>query len=78
MLGETDPIVEDTQRLLAKYGYGVTATGYLDGTTREAIAAFQRHFRPARIDGVIDASTHLTLKALVEARDARLTSIQPG
>ena len=31
--------------------------GYLDGTTRDAVAAFQRHFRPARVDGVVDIST---------------------
>jgi N-acetylmuramoyl-L-alanine amidase len=77
VLGETDQTVEATQRLLARYGYGVNPTGYLDGTTRDAVAAFQRHFRPARVDGVIDSSTMTTLKSLVEARDARLSSIQP-
>ena len=77
VLGETDPAVEALQRLLAKYGYGVNPTGYLDGTTRDAVAAFQRHFRPARVDGVLDVSTLMTLKALVEARDARLNTIQP-
>ena len=78
VLGETDPAVEETQRLLARYGYGVTPTGYLDGTTRDAVAAFQRHFRPIRVDGVIDVSTMATLKALLAARDARLDSIQAG
>jgi N-acetylmuramoyl-L-alanine amidase len=79
VLGETDPIIEDAQRLLVRYGYGgVPVTGYLDGTTRDAIAAFQRHFRPARVDGVIDVSTRTTLKALVEERDARIGSIQPS
>jgi len=77
VLGETDPAVEALQRLLAKYGYGVNPTGYLDGTTRDAVAAFQRHFRPVRVDGVLDVSTLMTLKALVEARDARLNTIQP-
>jgi N-acetylmuramoyl-L-alanine amidase len=77
VLGETDPAVDTAQRLLVKYGYGVSVTGYLDGTTRDAVAAFQRHFRPLRVDGVIDASTVMTLKALVEARDAKLNSIQP-
>jgi N-acetylmuramoyl-L-alanine amidase len=78
VLGETDPAVEEMQRLLGRYGYGVTPSGYLDGTTRDAVAAFQRHFRPIRIDGVIDVSTVMTLKALLAARDARLTSIQPS
>jgi N-acetylmuramoyl-L-alanine amidase len=78
VLGETDPAIEETQRLLGRYGYGVTPSGYLDGTTRDAVAAFQRHFRPIRIDGVIDVSTVMTLKTLLAARDARLTSIQPS
>ena len=69
--GETDPAIETAQRLLAKYGYGVNATGHLDGTTRDTVIAFQRHFRPSRIDGVLDPSTLTTLKALIEARDAK-------
>jgi N-acetylmuramoyl-L-alanine amidase len=32
------------------------------------VAAFQRHFRPARVDGIADASTVLTLRALMETR----------
>ena len=76
VLGETNPAIEEIQRLLARYGYGVTATGYLDGTTRDAVAAFQRHFRPIRVDGVVDVSTTATLKALLALRDAHLNSIQ--
>jgi N-acetylmuramoyl-L-alanine amidase len=68
VLGETDPAIEEAQRLLAKFGYGVSASGYLDSPTRDAVAAFQRHFRPARVDGVIDASTLETLKQLLAAR----------
>ena len=78
MLGETNAAIEELQRLLGRYGYGVTPTGYLDGTTRDAIAAFQRHFRPIRVDGVVDVSTTATLKALLAAREARLSSIQPS
>jgi N-acetylmuramoyl-L-alanine amidase len=79
VLGETDPAVAEMQQLLAKYGYGgLDPTGYLDATTRDAVAAFQRHFRPAKVDGVIDVSTVTTLKTLIDARDARLNSLQPG
>jgi N-acetylmuramoyl-L-alanine amidase len=78
VLGETNPVIEEVQRLLARYGYGVNPTGYLDGTTRDAVAAFQRHFRPIRVDGIIDNSTIATLKALLAARDARLNTIQPS
>jgi N-acetylmuramoyl-L-alanine amidase len=74
VLGETDPAIEEIQRLLARYGYSVAANGYLDGTTRDAVAAFQRHFRPIRVDGVVDTSTTATLKALINERDRRLAS----
>jgi len=78
VLGDTNPAIEETQRLLARCGYGITPTGYLDSATRDAVAAFQRHFRPVRVDGVVDVSTTATLKALLAARDARLASIQPS
>ncbi len=70
VLGETNPTVADAQAMLARYGYDVPTSGYLDGATRDVIAAFQRHFRPAKVDGVLDVSTIETLKALLAARDA--------
>ena len=54
-------------RNLALYGYGVDITGVYDRQTRQVVAAFQRHFRPERIDGEADASTVATLKALIQA-----------
>jgi len=54
----------------------VTAAGYLDGNTRDAVAAFQRHFRPARVDGVVDVSTTATLHALLAKRDALHKSVE--
>jgi len=76
VLGESHPAIEEVQRLLARYGYNVAPTGYLDGNTRDAVAAFQRHFRPAQVDGVVDISTTATLKALIAAREARLGALQ--
>tara|TARA_Y100001947_G_C10099215_1_gene202265 strand:- start:370 stop:522 length:153 start_codon:yes stop_codon:yes gene_type:complete len=35
--------------------------------TKGAVMAFQRHFRPARVDGVADASTIATLHKLLSA-----------
>ncbi len=69
-LGDTDPAIQETQTLLANYGYEVTATGSLDRVTHDVVAAFQRHFRPQRVDGFVDASTISTLKDLIAARDA--------
>jgi N-acetylmuramoyl-L-alanine amidase len=74
VFGERDSAIEDVQRLLAKFGYGVAANGHFDGATRDAVAAFQRHFRPARVDGVVDVSTLLTLRSLIAARDAKLAA----
>ena len=71
-LGESNPAVVEAQGLLARYGYGVSGAGYLDTATRDALAAFQRHFRPAQVDGVLDISTVATLKAVLAARDAAI------
>ncbi len=58
------------QGLLAKYGYDCPVTGTLDRKTTKVVMAFQRHFRPARVDGLIDHSTHDTLRRLVGALKA--------
>ncbi|MGC2835529.1 MAG: peptidoglycan-binding protein, partial [Methylocella sp.] len=36
-----------------------------DAMTLSAITAFQRHFRPARVDGIADRSTIATLRRLI-------------
>jgi N-acetylmuramoyl-L-alanine amidase len=58
--------VAELQRMLARYGYGIEATGDYDEATAIVVSAFQRHFRPARVDGIADASTHDTLRRLLE------------
>jgi N-acetylmuramoyl-L-alanine amidase len=59
--------VGEMQALLAAYGYGVPQTGCLDGATEQVVIAFQRHFRPARVDGRIDASCLGTIDRLIAA-----------
>jgi N-acetylmuramoyl-L-alanine amidase len=71
LFGESDPAIVEVQGLLSKYGYELPSTGSFDAATRDVIAAFQRHFRPARVDGVADTSTVATLKALLAAREAQ-------
>jgi N-acetylmuramoyl-L-alanine amidase len=44
---------------------GLAAYGYDVADPAAAIAAFQRHFRPARVDGIADAETAARLKALL-------------
>ena len=70
--GERGEQVSQLQRTLRSYGFGIEETGSYDDATRDVIAAFQRHFRPARVDGIADASTLLTLRALIETRPAPL------
>ena len=60
--------VGDVQRMLAAYGYGLDATGVYDAATEAVVTAFQRHFRPDRVDGVLDASTLATLTKLLATR----------
>lgn len=65
--GDADASVSALQGLLALYGYGVEITGVFDARTRDVVAAFQRHFRPGRVDGVADHSTVETLRRLLAA-----------
>jgi len=65
--GDRGPSVDRAQALLCAYGYGLVATGVLDVQTEFVVKAFQRHFRPARVDGRIDRSTIDTLERLLEA-----------
>src|SRR6185503_5523369 len=64
-LGSIGDDVLGLQQALAKYGYNVPTHGKFDGPTMEVVAAFQRHFRPARVDGIADHSTLSTLHALL-------------
>lgn len=63
--GQEGPPVRGLQTLLALYGYDLEASGVFDARTETVVAAFQRHFRPARVDGGVDASTVDTLRALL-------------
>jgi N-acetylmuramoyl-L-alanine amidase len=65
--GERGEPVEALQSMLALYGYGVEINGSFDATTEAVVAAFQRHFRPERVDGVADRSTIETLHRLLAA-----------
>lgn len=65
--GDAGDAVEELQSMLSAYGYGVDITGIFDPQTGVVVTAFQRHFRPRRVDGLVDRSTLLTLRRLLEA-----------
>ena len=64
-LGAEGARVIELQQRLAHYGYGIAACGQYDTATEFVVRAFQRHFRPARVDGRFDHSTHRTLQRLI-------------
>ncbi|MDF3810242.1 MULTISPECIES: N-acetylmuramoyl-L-alanine amidase [Rhodopseudomonas] len=64
-LGATGDDVRALQQALADYGYGLTPNGKFDAQTVEVVTAFQRHFRPAKVDGIADVSTLATLRTLL-------------
>jgi N-acetylmuramoyl-L-alanine amidase len=54
------------QRGLRRYGYEVAPSGTLDAASTAALQAFQRHFRPALIDGQPDEATAALLAGLLQ------------
>jgi len=68
--GDSGQPVEALQSMLALYGYRAAITGVFDENTAADVAAFQRHFRPGRVDGVADISTIDTLHRLLAALPA--------
>jgi N-acetylmuramoyl-L-alanine amidase len=66
--GDSGDAIAAMQSSLAKYGYGIMANGVYDSATRDVVAAFQRHFRPQRVDGIADPSTQKTLQELLDQR----------
>ena len=65
--GYAGPAVIAAQAALSAYGYGVPQTGVIDHETWLVLMAFQRHFRPGRVDGRLDGSTLATVERLVSA-----------
>ncbi|ODR97713.1 N-acetylmuramoyl-L-alanine amidase [Methyloceanibacter superfactus] len=65
----------ELQRGLQAFGYGVEVTSTFGKGLEQVVEAFQRHYRPLRVDGRADASTRETLaRLLAAARRAAATS----
>lgn len=63
--GDTGEDVERFQAALATWGYGLVADGRYGAETEAVMTAFQRHFRPGRIDGRSDAECRALLTGLL-------------
>lgn len=73
--GDSGPAVEELQSMLALYGYGVDITGIFDRQTEIVVEAFQRHFRPRRVDGIADGSTRRTLSRILATVELSLDKV---
>jgi N-acetylmuramoyl-L-alanine amidase len=70
-VGDRGPAVAQFKRRFREYGYGLGADSEFDVETEAVVRAFQRHFRPERVDGVADPSTIATLDRLTGANADR-------
>jgi N-acetylmuramoyl-L-alanine amidase len=59
---------------LHRLGYGLPPGGDYDEATRLTVEAFQRHWRPAQVDGVADGETRATLMGVLQLATAESTT----
>ena len=64
------PPIGEIQGMLERYGYAVPKTGMLDEETKAVLVAFQRHFRPRDVSGILDGETVARLRALLGSTGA--------
>ncbi len=64
--GDRGNAVRRQQERLRRFGYGIVTDGEFGATTEAVARGFQRRFRPARVDGVIDADTAAVLRHMTE------------
>ena len=65
--GDRGQAVADLQSMLVRFGYGIDVSGAYDSRTTTVVMAFQRHFRPTKLDGRADSVTIEILRKLVSA-----------
>ncbi|PWR18038.1 peptidoglycan recognition protein family protein [Zavarzinia compransoris] len=63
--GDEGPAVRDLQAALAAFGYGLAVDGVFGAETGAVVAAFQRHWRQDKVDGIADAGTRARLDQLL-------------
>ncbi len=64
--GDEGGEIRNVQKSLLRYGYLINTDGRFTQRTSDVVTAFQRHFRPDRIDGRLDQSTITTLAQLID------------
>lgn len=66
--GENE-VSEQAQILLSRIGYAVPITGQWDHLSRTSMTAFQRHFYPHRLDGLVDEGGLKALEKVIEVME---------
>lgn len=69
--GDEGSAVTALREALCEIGYGVAPTGAYDEALKAVVLAFQRRFRPERLDGLADEQTC----ALIEGLRRKVTSV---
>jgi N-acetylmuramoyl-L-alanine amidase len=64
--GEEGAAVFALQAGFTRLGYDLPPSGAFDADTAAAVRAFQRHWRPERVDGIADGETRARLIALLK------------
>lgn len=64
LLKSKKPTADEVRLLLKTYGYQLVDN--TDATLKLALEAFQRHFRPAKVDGLIDDEGVAILQSLIK------------
>jgi N-acetylmuramoyl-L-alanine amidase len=62
--GDERVMLSEAQTRLARIGYEIEPTGRADAQTQYVLTAFQRRFRPKKIDGRLDAETFALIEAV--------------
>ena len=75
-LGETGAVVSTVKSLFGEYGYKLSDGEVFDEEMRDVVIAFQRHFRPEKVDGIVDPSTLLTMRRLLDALPENLALME--
>jgi N-acetylmuramoyl-L-alanine amidase len=69
--GDRGDTVARLRSKLCNYGYAIDPADQYDPLTQAVVRAFQRHFRPEKVDGLADPSTLATLDRLIAALPAK-------
>ena len=64
-VGDAGSDVDELRGMFVAYGYGAERSGPFNHSLETVVEAFQRHFRPAQVDGIADRSTQSTLRRLL-------------